>query len=257
MTWKFIASSVTGKSHSDRNEPGQDYCRAGVVSLAGKEYFIGIASDGAGSTAWGGEGARIACETTYQGILETIRQAGDNPGIEDTDIRNWICTSRGAIEEHAKSNNRQIKEYACTLIGAVSGNDRSTFFQIGDGGIVVNNQDSYDTIFWPEQGEYANTTFFVSDETFLDHVKINRRDTVPEKVALFTDGLQNLVLSYATKTAHAGFFSPLFEALRKNPDNEITDLSSCLGRFLVRPDISQRSDDDKTLILAMRIPAGE
>jgi len=254
MTWKYIASSVTGKSHADRNEPGQDYCRAGVVQIDGREFFIGLAADGAGSTVCGGEGARIACETTYQEILDTIRHTQENAPVPETAIRAWITSSRDAIADHAKSQDTPLKEYACTMLGFVSGDHYSTYFQIGDGGIVVSNEENYDTVFWPEQGEYANTTFFISDDAFLDHLKIARHDTVPEKIALFTDGLQNLVLSYANKTAHAGFFTPLFEALKKDPDNQIMDLSSQLDTFLSQDDINERSDDDKTLILAVYSP---
>ena len=52
------------------------------------------------------------------------------------------------------------------MLGFVSGDRYSTYFQIGDGGIVVSNEENYDTVFWPEQGEYANTTFFISDDAF-------------------------------------------------------------------------------------------
>ena len=76
----------------------------------------------------------------------------------------------------------------------------------------------------------------------------------PEKIALFTDGLQNLVLSYANKTAHAGFFTPLFEALKKDPDNRLWISPRQLDHFLSRDDINERSDDDKTLILAVYLP---
>ena len=74
MTWKHLSLSVTGKSHSDRNEPGQDYCRTGVVRFADRDFFIGLAADGAGSTTNGGVGAEIACETLYLLILSMIRR---------------------------------------------------------------------------------------------------------------------------------------------------------------------------------------
>jgi hypothetical protein len=133
----------------------------------------------------------------------------------------------------------------------VIGRDHALFFQIGDGAIVARAGDDYQTIFWPEQGEYANTTFFVSDETYRERLKVLHAPTSPEEVALFTDGLQNLVLSFSQKKAHAGFFQPLFHALKNDPDNEFSDFSGQLKRFLSREDISARSDDDKTLVLAV------
>lgn len=252
MIWKSAAASVTGSSHKDRGESGQDYCRAGALRIADSEYFIGIAADGAGSTTEGGRGAEIACETTYASILDTLRQDGDLAHVTDDGIRTWITVSRDAIAAESEKSGKRIRDYACTLIGAVCGPAHSLFFQIGDGAIVVRAGGDYETIFWPEQGEYANTTFFVSDEQHLERLRTRHCDTVPEEIALFTDGLQNLVLSFSQKKAHAGFFQPLFAALRNDPGNGITDFSGQLGRFLLRDDIGKRSDDDRTLVLAAR-----
>lgn len=252
MIWKSTASSVTGRSHLDRGESGQDYSRAGSVRIADREFFIGLAADGAGSTTDGGRGAAIACETARACITDTLRQDDDLSAVTDDTIQRWITASRDAIAEEAAGAGRRLKDYACTLVGAVAGEDKALFFQIGDGAIVVSDGGDYRTIFWPEQGEYANTTFFVSDETYLERVRCLHCDSSPAEIALFTDGLQNLVLSFSRKEAHAGFFRPLFEALRKDPGNGFSDFAGQLERFLLRDDISTRSDDDKTLVLAVQ-----
>jgi len=253
MTWKIISSSVTGKSHIDRNEKGQDYCRANVVQLSDKEFFIGLAADGAGSTTDGGVGAKIACETIYINILCSIRQFEELSLITENDIKKWIISARESIDEHAKKKGKSLNDYACTLIGSVIGNNNSIYFQIGDGGIVVNSGNGYQPIFWPEQGEYMNTTYFISDESLLEHLNIKKIDSSPNEIALFTDGLQNLVLLYSQKIAHYGFFNPLFDAIRKNPCNDFFNLSTQLSGFLSRTEMNERSDDDKTLILALRL----
>ena len=254
MSWKYLSSSVTGTAHSDRNEPGQDYCRTGAVSFGGQDFFIGLAADGAGSTTQGGTGAEIACEALYLRILSAIREGGNLSSITDGEIRTWVTTSREAILTRAQEDSQRLKEYACTLIGAVLSNDQAVFFQIGDGCIVTGDDSGYRTVFWPEQGEYANTTFFVTDEEFLEHIRIERRERPPAEIALFTDGLQNLVLSFSTRSVHEGFFRPLFAALRKNPGKGGFDLTSHLHALLSSSDVNARSDDDKTLILAVNIP---
>jgi hypothetical protein len=256
MTWKVTSSSVTGRSHADRGEPGQDRCRAGTAQIGANEFFIGLAADGAGSTTDGGRGAEIACETTYHCIAGTLRQVVDPALIADQEIQDWVAAVRAAIGTEALGTGKRPKDYACTLIGAVAGPGHVIFFQIGDGAIVIRDRDGpeYETIFWPEQGEYANTTFFVTDETFPEHLSIVHRDATPEEIALFTDGLQNLVLSFSQKKAHAGFFRPLFGALRVHPDGGFADFSRQMESFLLREDISARSDDDRTLILAVHMP---
>jgi len=252
MRWKVAASSVTGSSHANRDESGQDFCRAGSIRIADNEFFIGLVADGAGSTTDGGRGAEIACDAIHEALTDALRSNGDLSQITDDAIRTWITVSREMIAAEAQERGKRIKDFACTLLGAVVSHDHALFFQIGDGAIVIHTEGDYQTVFWPEQGEYANTTFFLSDETYLERLNIRHTGTSPEEVALFTDGLQNLALSFSQKQAHAGFFRPLFDALRNDPGNELADISGQLGRFLKRDDVCARSDDDKTLVLALR-----
>lgn len=255
MSWKILSSSVTGTSHIKRNEHGQDYCRTGVVQHAEREYFIALAADGAGSTKNGGTGAETACETAYAAILATLRSSDDLLAIPESRIREWVQAARDSVRVRAEKSDLPIRDFASTLIGAVVGQDHAIFFQIGDGAAVISEGEGYRVIFWPDQGEYANTTFFVTDENFSEHLRIAQNNTAPDEIALFTDGLQNLVLSFSARTAHTGFFRPLFSALKKNPGNEFTDLSCHLRQLLSSEDINNRSDDDKTLVLAVRTPA--
>jgi len=252
MSWKVAASSVTGSSHANRGESGQDFCRAGSVRIADSEYFIGLVADGAGSTTDGGRGAEIACDTLNASVLETLRQDGDVSHITDETVRQWVTAARDAIAREAGMRGKQLRDFACTLLGAVASCGHALFFQIGDGAIVICTGETYQTVFWPEQGEYANTTFFLSDETFLSRLCMKHLDASPGEIALFTDGLQNLALSFAQKQAHAGFFQPLFFALRNDPATAFSDFEGQLRRFLLRDDVSARSDDDKTLVLAVQ-----
>jgi len=253
MRWKVATSTVTGKAHTDRGEPGQDCHKAGTIRLADAEFFIGIAADGAGSTTDGGRGAEIVCGTTYSCILATLREAAGIPQVTEQDIRTWVTAAHEAVEAEAKGRGKRPRDFACTIVCSVAGNDGALFFQIGDGAIVTGARQDYQIIFWPEQGEYANTTFFVTDDQYLDHLHVQRAESSPDEIALFTDGLQNLVLSFSQKKAHEGFFRPLFDALDRFPESTIASFSGQLQGFLCRDEINARSDDDKTLILAKRI----
>lgn len=252
MSWKHAASTVTGRSHADRGECGQDYHRAGTLQIADNTFFIGLAADGAGSTTDGGRGAEIACETAWLAIIGTLRKETDPARIPEDVVRQWVTAARDAVRKESDATGKRLRDYACTLLGAIIGETGAIFFQIGDGAIVTGKTGEYETIFWPEQGEYANTTFFLSDETFAEHLMIRHGETAPEETALFTDGLQTLALSFSAKRAHAGFFQPLFEAVRRDSGNDFSVFSQQLNRFLLRDDVSARSDDDKTLVLAVR-----
>jgi hypothetical protein len=253
MRWKVATSTVTGKAHTDRGEPGQDCHKAGTIRLADAEFFIGIAADGAGSTTDGGRGAEIACETAYARILATLRETAGILQVTDQDIRAWITAAHDAVEAEAKGRGKRPRDFACTLVGSVAGNEGAIFFQIGDGAIVTGDGQDYQIIFWPEQGEYANTTFFVTDDQYIDHLHVQKTEVSPGEIALFTDGLQSLVLSFSQKKAHEGFFRPLFDALDRFPESTFSSFSGQLQGFLCRDEINARSDDDKTLILAKRV----
>ena len=131
--------------------------------------------------------------------------------------------------------------------------------QVGDGAVVVHwedtpqSSDGYDWIFWADEAAYANETTFLTDERAagnLQHTLVNYR---LDEVALFTDGLQRLALHYETRTAHAPFFEPMFAPLRAAAnDGRANELSASLAAFLDSPSVNERTDDDKTLILATR-----
>jgi len=72
------------------------------------------------------------------------------------------------------------------------------------------------------------------------------------EVALFTDGLQNLVLDYKENSPHSPFFDHMLTPLRSTGAGEQQGLSSALEDFLKSPRVNERTDDDKTLLLASR-----
>ncbi|HEV3436661.1 MAG TPA: protein phosphatase 2C domain-containing protein, partial [Gemmata sp.] len=123
--------------------------------------------------------------------------------------------------------------------------------QLGDGAAVVSKDERYLPVFWPQSGEYANTTYFLTDPSFEKHVEFARWDEMVSEFAIMTDGLQRLALDYSTKLGHRGFFHPLFRDLRASVASD--QLDGPLAEFLDCPRVNQRTDDDKTLILATRL----
>jgi len=124
-------------------------------------------------------------------------------------------------------------------------------FQIGDGAIIVNSCGVQGVVFWPDNGLYANMTYFLTDEDYLQHIHVVQINTPLEEVILLTDGLQRLALVLDSKIAHEPFFSPIFKALRANNANTEL-LNQHLAQFLASQVVNQRTDDDKTLVMAIR-----
>jgi hypothetical protein len=118
--------------------------------------------------------------------------------------------------------------------------------------------DDYGWIFWPQHGEFANQTNFVTQDNVLEILEFEMEERCVDEIAIFTDGIERLVLDLQSKTAHAPFFRPLFGWLAKTElaaAGEEIPTSEVVSRYLGSKQINDRTDDDKTLILASRRPA--
>jgi hypothetical protein len=116
----------------------------------------------------------------------------------------------------------------------------------------VDNGVGLELVFWPEAGEYANMTRFITDPDALEHVRSVVTDAAPDEIAVFTDGIQRLALDFRAVAVHAPFFAPMMAVLRQQPPDECALLEAQLAAFLDSPKVNSRTDDDKTLVLASR-----
>jgi len=251
--WKVIRSSEVGTSHIEANQTCQDSCFAGVFQGEdAQDYLVCIVSDGAGSAIKGGEGAELACEMIAKSVEIALSQVELIP-ISELLVQEWIRHTQKNISQTASSLGLTARDYACTLLGAVIGLKQAIFFQIGDGAIVVSNSGcSQGVVFWPDAGIYANMTYFVTDEEALQHLHVSVITASIDEVAIFSDGLQRLALSFENRIPHIPFFEPMFTRLRESSIEECEALDSQLSKFLQSTQINERTDDDKTLILATR-----
>lgn len=218
-------------------------------------YVIAIAADGAGSAASADEGAKFICEDLCDRLASRL-SIDALQALSETDFKQIADDARAALIQYARSLDAAPRNYACTLLAAVLSERFSAFIQIGDGAIIYSDCDDpegWSWIFWPQRGEYANSTHFITDDDALANIQIAVRPSRIEEVALFTDGIEKLALHFETQTAFAPFFTKMFGPLRQsNAEGEDALLSEALERFLASPSVVQRTDDDKTLILLTR-----
>lgn len=250
MKWKFINAGVAGSSHRATNMPCQDSCYVGAVQVADEEVLVAVASDGAGSAAKADVSSDFVCTELFAVVESWLQKQTTLQMPTHKTIVRWIEDTRRGLQAKATEQQSQLRDYACTLLFALIGNSFSSYVQIGDGAIVTDDGENYVPVFWPESGEYANMTYFLTDEDFDKHLRVKTLESTSHEVGIFTDGLQRLALKYDTLTAHSPFFRPMFQRLRKEPPGMSILLSDALSAFLDSPQINERTDDDKTLILA-------
>jgi serine/threonine protein phosphatase PrpC len=252
--WRVAMASSIGQSHIAAAQPCQDaHFHLEVADPDGQPVMVLAASDGAGSAALAEVGAGMVCETFGRLVEAYIRQGGRVEAIERSLVERWITGIVYRLELHAKQAGASLADYACTLLAAAVSDKCAVFAQIGDGAMVVSDGSGWRHIFWPQHGEFANSTNFVTSERAVPAMEFVRVVGALQEVAVFTDGIENLVLQKAAKAAHAPFFDSMFTAVRKSQASGVdAELSRALDEYLSSPLINNRTDDDKTLILASR-----
>lgn len=253
MNWRVVDASVAGTSHAANSTPCQDAHGAKVIrEVAGNEWLVLTVADGAGSAAHGGDGAALACEQAMIEIASILETDGADALLADGPVASVLSAVRARIFREAESLDCDVRSYACTFLAAVVGERVASFFQCGDGAIVVSSNGNQGVVFWPSEGEYANMTHFLTDDAWLQNVQICHATAAFNEIAMFSDGLQRLALSFESQVPFRPFFTPMFERLRSCSDAEYASLGDKLRTFLQSSAVNERTDDDKTLVLAAR-----
>lgn len=250
--WKVVSASAIGTSHFKDGSLCQDFCIANLEnSFDHQNYVVCLVADGAGSAKHSKQGAEMACNYAALAIRNTLNSKGYMLNV--ITVEQWIKQVQNAIHQDATVNKLAIRDYACTLLGAIIGEHQALFFQIGDGAIVASNGYTQGIVFCPDNGPCINMTYFVTDKNVLAHLHVITTHTKINEVALFTDGIQRLALSIAQQTPYFPFFEPMFKLMRSKSLYECKTLNTQLKLFLDSRNINDRTDDDKSLILATRM----
>lgn len=255
--WRFARASVAGVSHINQNTGCQDRlaCQTVKTENAG-EVFIAVIADGAGSTSEGERGAAIACDFFVGRIADFLQSGHASMRSLNREFGQlWIEHFQEHIAEIAKKETNEMREYASTLVGAVVGNDETIFYQVGDGGAVFSIDGTVNSYIFgvePHEGEYVNMTDFLTDEEAPDRLRFARIEESIEDLILFSDGIFAVAVDYQKNKPHEPFLRPMIAPLR---NGGAEGLDAKLANFLGSEKINEKTDDDKTIILASRASA--
>lgn len=246
--WRWAAASAIGTSHIQLGGRLQD---AYAVSAIGDDKVFSVVSDGAGSAKFGAFGAWIVCRMLKVRFRKWL--ATDECFPDDETITEWIGNIRERISIIAEERGTVPRQFAATLAALLISPDEFLTIQIGDSAIVARRGSEWDVICWPENGEYASTTYFVTDDSG-PRLHINRQKRLYDAFALFTDGIGDLALSHLELEAYPGFFNPMIRPVDDSSGvGRLHQLSKKLKAYLAEPPVCERSDDDKTLILLSEV----
>lgn len=248
--WRIAAASAVGSSHLKSGRNCDDAFRCAVSARDGTAILV--VADGAGSARHAALGASLACNETIRLCLGWLEGASAVP-LDTERLRQLAPLVGEHLAARARDDGVPVRELACTLLVAVLGPATTLFGQVGDGAIVFAAGAGWDWAFWPQHGEFANTTNFVTEADAGDRFEVREVAGAVPEIALFSDGLEGLLLHQASRSVHAPFFDTMFAPVRQSTADGLDGkLSAQLATYLDSKAIRERTDDDTTLLLATR-----
>lgn len=244
--WTVVAASTIGTSHEKLGLPCQDssgYLR--IKNGVDDNVLIIAIADGAGSA----KNSEIGSREMVQHLLAlACKSEQTTSALSKEQALCWVHELTAHLKSIAEKEAIQIKDLACTFLFGIIDKSGGIFCQIGDGAWVVEIDGELRAATWPDNGEFANETIFVTSESAPHALQYEAIKGKISGVAGFTDGIQSLALDFSLHKAHEPFFRPLFSAISGCEDE--TSLIAPLRSFLASEPVITRTDDDKTLVLA-------
>lgn len=251
--WRVIGAAVQGISHRRLGLPSQDaqdhrVLPAGVLLVA--------VADGAGSADRSDQGARCAVTGALAALADALETGLPE---ESAGWESLMCMAfeqaRQAVERLADEAGEPVRAFATTLTCALVAGDRLVVGQLGDGAVILMDPTGTLTAATRlQRGEYANETYFLTQEQALEQMEIQCLEQPVRALAMMSDGLTRLALSLPSQEPYLPFFNPLFAFASAATDEEMA--ADQLAAFLDSERVCARTDDDKALVLAVRPSKG-
>ena len=248
--WKQVNTQTVGTSHIAKNIPCQD----STFSLFKKGVRVLALADGAGSRKLSHIGSEIVVKEISHFLCDHFENLFIQLENQDEHSKNSIevkkqviNTIQGKLFDYASTHsNIDIDELASTLLFFAYSKNRYILGHVGDGIIGVlkeaNQTHEIETVSFPENGQAANITFFVTNQDVMDHLRIQSG---------FNHHLNGMVLM--SDGPEEAFFD-VFNGLNSNTVKLFTNFSNITEKKyteiltnLLKDQISKISDDDLSL----------
>lgn len=194
-SWRMQGNAVQGRSHVAKEIPCQDK----VCCFQSGEACVIALADGAGSAAHSDVGAELTTKTVckylaenFDGIVTTTNAAEAKFSIHS------IVFS--ALKEKAEEKQWELSSLASTMLFvAVKGED-CLIGHIGDGVICCSKENALKAISLPSNGEFSNsTTFVTSPNALLDFRLYKAKVGSIKAFCLMSDGAAESLFNRRTR----------------------------------------------------------
>lgn len=241
--WITQRAEQVGRSHRATEKPCQDktssLCCNGVTSMA--------LADGAGSADLSHEGAACAAEAACEVLCRRFEEL--STAASPLEMR--LCVLQAVSEritQRAKELHVSTSELACTLLAVAVQGDRYLLFHVGDGVIAYRKKGKLLVASGPENGEFSNTTVFVTSKNALLKSRVMRgKQPALDGFVLMSDGCETALYRKKNKR-----LAPILNRLFQRAELLDQTVSEQMLKSVLRNVISRRTVDDCSLAVMVK-----
>jgi hypothetical protein len=249
MGWHVTAGAATGSSHIASGTPCQDafaHARTG-------EVLVACVCDGAGSASHSHIGSSRFARAVVDALAGRAEAIGDalldaEPSDLAEAVRLAISAERTALRAVADQEGLELNAFAATLVCAIVGPSGGWFLHVGDGIGAAELVDGTPVLSLPENGEYANETYFVTGDAWSEHLRMTQVPSAIRVLALMSDGAAPFVMAKNNSGLFRAFMGPVEKFLAANSEEAG---SAGIHATLDDPRTHSITADDKTLLVAL------
>jgi len=222
LKWKAASGYVQGIGHVENNEPCQDR----AIHIHDEELHGIVLADGAGSCRMGERGAELVVQTFLRYSKEKFDEwyQSENP---DVVIEQFLL--QVIDEETAKHEGTERMDFSCTVLFVLVKNNQYLAGHIGDGVIFQRINNELSVLSHPENGRYANETYFITMAPLYEHFRIYKGSIENHMdFMLMSDGAATSFYIHSDREIDKANTSILFNHLVENEEElvmkELPDL---------------------------------
>jgi serine/threonine protein phosphatase PrpC len=245
MSWIVGSAKTIGKSHLASGTVCQDSVEAQLDSK-GNNYVLAL-SDGAGSSKNSEIGSGLFTKRVCATLNEALSRFNQ---LTDNDLDKIVIEIIEAVRNELL-NLGDISDYHATALIAVGSTNQVRIYHIGDGSVLVGEKTGRNKYLLhrsnPENGEFANETFFFTLNSWKEKLRII---TVRNPVfcILCSDGVDPFLWD-PSSGSRQGFIKPVLKKIIEAGGS--SDANKILKEIIEDPRTDSVTNDDKSIAIAI------
>ncbi len=240
--WRVVAASVIGPAHASAGGRREDSFAIRIIG----DCALAVLCDGAGTARRAAEGATGFSASV---LCELESAVAGSESLSAARFRDAVVTGVELCRAAILARGASLRDHHATML-AVAATGRETFVaHVGDGlvGVAPSGDWVGAVMSEPRNGEFANETFFVTEENWSENLRCAIAPALTPKGAAvaLTDGAMPFVVGPGAVGLEPDFMGPVSNFLR---GRDGVAAAEALAGTLDSRDARRISGDDKTLV---------